>query len=311
MDNKKIYIYINLKYDYFTQLFLGNTIHLYLLKNNICKNNQIYYKTSLDKLDMSNSLILPIYGTYDSNGYDFDDKISFYKYLGNNSEILGNIKLILTYKNFKCKNKFSKYIVKHRNGIRSQNNFVIKDYLHNVIKKYDPKIYQIQNFINFKYVYGVNCACVNGHIVGIYCYKVKSLLKNDYDVKTLNKIYNYIKNNTVKNFVTQIIKSINYTGFIEFEFLICDKKIYIMECNPRNSGDVITKIYCDEIIYQYIKNYKNDIYSFVSSEYKHKFSKKVLIDFNKKNVLTTIYPDLIKNIISSYFNQKYKKNKLK
>ena len=108
MNSKKIYIYINTKYDFLMQLFFGNVLNLYLLKNNICKNNQVLYITSLSNIDKSNSIILPIYGLYNSD-YDFDDKISFYDYLKNNENLLKDIELIPTFETLKCKNKFSKY----------------------------------------------------------------------------------------------------------------------------------------------------------------------------------------------------------
>ena len=294
MNSKKIYIYINTKYDFLMQLFFGNVLNLYLLKNNICKNNQVLYITSLSNIDKSNSIILPIYGLYNSD-YDFDDKISFYDYLKNNENLLKDIELIPTFETLKCKNKFSKYIVKHKDGKGSKNIFVVEDYLHNIIQKYDIKIYQIQKLIKFKYIFGVNCACKKGQILSFYCYKTKSLSKNDYGGIIPFKIYNYIQYNIIENFIYKIISMINYTGFIEFEFLITDKKIYIMECNPRISGVVITQIYCDEIIFKYINNNN-------SQNVKLHFSKNVLIDFNINNILAKTYPNLIKIILQNFLN---------
>ena len=50
------------------------------------------------------------------------------------------------------------------------------------------------------------------------------------------------------NFCRKIIELTKYSGYIEFEFLQNNKKIYIMECNPRIDGSIRSPLYFKEII---------------------------------------------------------------
>ena len=294
MDKKYIF-YINCKYDFYMQLFFANVIQVYLLKNNICKNKQILYRTSINNIKNNNSIILPIYGIYDYNKYDFDDKILFYKYLNNNINILYNIKLIPTYDSLKYKNNFAKYIIKHKYGKGSKNNIIIEDYLHNIIHKYDTNIYQIQKLIKFNNIYVVNVSCINGKIISFICAITKSLTKKDYKGNITQILCNYIKYKNIKQFIYNIINNISYTGFIEFEFLVTNKNIYIMECNPRTSGLILSDLYCNEIINKYIQHFFNKHNQHLESKY----NKSITINFNKFYNIKNVYSNLLKLIIMS------------
>ena len=207
---------------------------------------------------------------YTENIYEMlDDKKKFYGYLNSNNYLLKNIKLIPSYDEFyKGKNNNKKYIIKHKNGKGSSQNKIIEGHIYDIIEKYN-KDYQIQDIITIKYVYGVNTVCESGTINGISTYSIKGELNKDMYVTGFNeKITNYIKYDKINYFVTNIIKILNYTGFIELEFLIDNNKnIYIMECNPRISGDVnFSSNYYNNLIYPYLnkniilnnKKYKTD-----------------------------------------------------
>jgi hypothetical protein len=286
----KYIINFDSKLNYSIQLLFGNMIHNYLLKFNICKNNEIFYK--IDKIDeIKNFIILPIYGIYNKINVDLDNKISFYNYLDN--KILNNIKLIQTYNNFKCKNIKKKYMVKHKNGAGSKNNYIIKDYLYNIIKKYDPYDYQIQDYINYNYVYGVECSCINGIIISVLTYEIKSIEKYTNYMK--NIINNTIKFNEIKIMIEKIVKQLNYFGFIEFEFLITNTDIYIMECNPRISGLIISDEYFNIIIKKYIE-YNLNITNILTTTTTNNYPITLKLNFLKTHYIPKTYMQLFYNM---------------
>lgn len=310
-NNNKIYeIFINLNYEFTHQLFFANVLHLYLLKNNICKNHQITYKLSYNKQTNDNILNLPIYGIHKKN-INLDDKNAFYDYVAKNKKILKNIRLIPTYNKNNISNVnvniHKKYIVKHKHGKGSINNTVVKDNLCNLLKKYDPIDYQIQDLIKYEYVYGVNCCCDSGKILSVLCYKIKSLLKRkayNSDIKALCN--NYIEFNKIEHMVKKIIKNINYTGFIEFEFLITNKHIYIMECNPRISGLVVSKCYYIVLIKKYIdhhnnKHHNNNIDCSEHGEYSdYNNDKQIILNLKPMNCLRETYLPFLLYLIKNY-----------
>jgi hypothetical protein len=53
------------------------------------------------------------------------------------------------------------------------------------------------------------------------------------------------------------LERLDYTGFFQFEFIQKGQDFYILECNPRISGHVLTKNYFDLVILPYIKNSSN------------------------------------------------------
>lgn len=300
--SKKIIIYFDTKLNYGMHILFGNMIHKYLLEHNICKNKKIFYeidKNILENTD-TDSIILPIYGIYKKNIVDLDNKISFYNYLNKNKLFLTKIKLIPTYINSKCKNDKKKYIIKHKYGTGSSKNIIVKDYLHNLMEKYDFDNYQIQDYIKYNYVYGIECSCINGKIICVLTYEVKSIEK--YTDKMKNILNNYIKFDEIVIFIENIINQVNYNGFIEFEFLITNNDIYIMECNPRISGLIICEEYFNSIIKKYIQ-YKSKKNLFLTNETnKTSYPLKVNLDFVKMHYIPKTYLSLFYNIIKEYID---------
>ena len=260
-------------------------IYLYTAINDYTKYSVSIYNRLLNKYDKKNlkivfnlnfkisknDKIIPIgikeqyklyKNLYSKNIYNMlDDKKKFYDYLNSNNYLLKNIKLIPSYDEFyKGKNNNKKYIIKHKNGKGSSQNKIIEGPIYDIIEKYN-KDYQIQDIITNKYVYGVNCVCESGTINGISTYKIKGeIAKRMYLLGIAETISNYIKYEHIKTFIIELIKILNYNGFIELEFLIDHKNIiYIMECNPRISGDINTNPdYFNNIIYPLINNKKID-----------------------------------------------------
>ena len=45
------------------------------------------------------------------------------------------------------------------------------------MEKYDFDNYQIQDYIKYNYVYSIECSCINGKIICVLTYEVKSIEK--------------------------------------------------------------------------------------------------------------------------------------
>lgn len=258
-------------------------LFLKVLKSRILLNNKsfkVHVIKELNNLSIEKDIIIGLQVTdqynifkkytnnYNIYSHILDDKIGFYEfYLKRHPDLLTEISLIPSYdKTYKGENIYSKFMIKHRQGHTSQYNTIESDFINNLINKHNDN-YQIQKLLDVKHIYGVDCSCSNGKILGVFTYLVNGILTADIFNNPINqKETNFIKNEIVKRFVTNIIKKLNYNGFIEFEFLIdTNNKIYIMECNPRISGALHCWYYFDWIVMPYLNNliHKNasEIYS--------------------------------------------------
>ena len=248
------------------ELFLKVLKSRILLNN---KSNKVHIIKELNNLSIDKDIIIGLQvndqynifkkytNDYNTYSHILDDKIGFYEfYLKRNPDLLTEISLIPSYdKTYKGENIFTNFMIKHRQGHTSQYNNIESDFLYNLINKHDDN-YQIQKLLDVKNIYGVDCSCSHGKILGVFTYLVNGILTTDtFKNPVKQKETNFIKNEIVKRFVTNIIKKLNYNGFIEFEFLIDNNnKIYIMECNPRISGALHCWHYFDWIIMPYLNN---------------------------------------------------------
>jgi hypothetical protein len=293
---KDLYLYINannLKNDSYKFAFLI-VLKYYMTKNEFMKNFNIKTIFNLKNIN-KNSIVIPIgvecnyelfRHKYNFNVNEmFDDKLLFYKYLEQNNDLLDNIKLIKSYNSHKCENILKEFYIKPKNGKGGDDNHVEKDYIINILKKYDKKVYQIQDKIEFKYIYAVNCSCIDGNIIGLFVSKTND--KIDFSKKYKKYIKNKINIKIINNFITKILKRIKYNGFIEFEFIIdINNNIYIMECNPRITGQMFIKEYFDILIVPYIKYIDNKCHKKINN-----------IQLNKLVYLDNVYVNITKIII--------------
>ncbi len=97
-----------------------------------------------------------------------------------------------------------------------------------MISKYPN--YQIQDVLNFEYVYLVNCFVKNGIIKNSVYYKSKP---NKTPLSYLTGVEDTILQNipsNMKRFCKTLLKTTNYNGLIEFEFSKEKSgKVYIMD----------------------------------------------------------------------------------
>lgn len=178
----------------------------------------------------------------------FDDKQLFYDFLKKNMKS-STINLIPSFdQNYKGKNFKKKLIVKHKNGKGSENIKYVEDFLYNVIEKYG-KDHQIQEIIDFDKSITLSAFCKDG--------KFKYYVSHLYYDKLTPYSYimgvkcKYLKNPPpeIFNYCKKIINITKFNGYVEFEFLKSKKnKLYIMECNPRLSGEIRIIYYFNEIV---------------------------------------------------------------
>jgi hypothetical protein len=253
-----IYIYTSFDNKQLTDLIKNRLI---LYNKDIVVN--IISNLNLNNVSISNNIIIPqgiihqyevFHDFYTDNIYSIiDNKMYFYYYLEQNRHLLKGISLIPTYnKTYTGENIHDEFIIKHANGFSSAYNQKKTGYIKDLIKDYGSS-HQIQPIIPIKHIYGVNCSCLYGKIIGLFVYESEEISEESFVNGIPSKNYNYIKYDSIKIFVKKIIQQLNYNGFIELEFII-DKndKIYIMECNPRISGALYIYFYFDWVILPYI-----------------------------------------------------------
>ena len=194
--------------------------------------------------------------------YDtLDDKINFYKFIIKHNLLRDyNIKLIPTYDtNYRGSDIYGKFIVKHRNGTGSTKNKIVKDRIKKIIRAYSYN-YQIQDLLDVDHINCISCFCKDGSILSCLNFVVPHFISK--------KLYGtnhrlVLKQPDEKQFdlISNIIKITNYSGFIEFEFLI-DKynQTYLIECNPRISGTIRCMSdnsipYMSKLVNPYIKQF--------------------------------------------------------
>ncbi len=295
-NKKKIILIANGNNELNTQIYFLNYIHKYILSDQTYKNYEIKYeinkKIKLQNNVSNSNIFIYTFGiskNVNNINYVLDDKIKFYDFvIKYNSKInkFNKIHLIPTFNNSIETNIKDKYIIKHKNSRGSKDIIIKEDYIRNILNEYPPDTYQIQKFINYNYIYGINCSCVEGKVIGIYTYiNNKVLRKIDYIFGFDHLVKNYIEFIYAKKFVYKQIQIIKYTGFIEFEFLVTNNKIYIMECNPRISGAINDPLYYKFVIRPYLDYLTGN---------------KNIIANNKKISLASHFNNMIYRIVKLY-----------
>jgi len=261
----KVYIYL----DY------SNDKHTVLYPRCLAKGYDVMLVKDISKLNTRNCCIIGTnvefqYNIFKNiNNFDcynlFDNKSGFYNYLKSNVDLWPNLYLIPCYDTtYTGPNINKSFMVKKNNGYSSAFNEIIKGNIQDIIKKYSS-LYQIQDIMDVKHIYGVSVSCLYGKIMGVYSYRTFEAITEETQRKGFNAVRNnYIIYPEVKEFIKKLVKKVSYNGFIEVEFII-DKndKIYIMECNPRISGSLRVPPYFDWLVDPYIRNYlknPNNIY---------------------------------------------------
>jgi predicted ATP-grasp superfamily ATP-dependent carboligase len=126
--------------------------------------------------------------------------------------------------------------------------------------------YIIQIYLERKKLYAIDCLVENGEIIGHILnkgelfYDKKNIIPfqsrfTNYKRKILKEDTDYY-NNIIES-TKKIVKSVNYNGFIEIEYLGDNNNIYFLEINPRLSGNItysngIKMPVIDEILIPYI-----------------------------------------------------------
>jgi carbamoyl-phosphate synthase large subunit len=139
-------------------------------------------------------------------------------------------------------------ILKTAIGVGGKNIFILKneDDLNKLKLTYD---YLIQEYLIDKNEYNGHFFCING---SIYYYLFNQM--------HFDSLY-YIKKGPVKeNFLVDIdisdfdfiVKKLNYTGPINFNFKIINNKIYVLEINPRFGGSFVKSPYLHDLFYALI-----------------------------------------------------------
>ena len=264
---QSVYLYFN----YVNDIQLVNLfIFMY---NHLIENNKVKIIFDLNNINLEKDIIICIsvesqqelfLKKNNSTVYKMlDDKVEFYRFLTLNKYLLDNdnIKLIPIYtKNYQGENIHKEFMIKHKNGLGSIGNNIEKDHIYSIIDKYDSDDYQIQDVIQTKHIYGINCSCINGEIVGTFTFlKESSNTLFPYVFGEDRKCSNFIKYKNIEHFVRSIVKKMGYNGFVEFEFLLdIQDEFYLMECNPRVTHGICNKIHYENIVVPYINNIPNN-----------------------------------------------------
>ena len=229
-----------------------------------CLTNSSILNTSLDDkakcseiLNHLNIPIIPTFSLDDSEG----DSISKSQKIKKN--------LIMFCNKYNSKN----YIVKYNRGKGSYkiSTYSKLDLINNLdIDKYTD--YVIQPYLENVELLAIDCLCKDGKIVEFIINNAPLFYKKNQI--GLNKYYNFYhykinENNIyfhrIVEYSKKIIEGVNYSGFIEIEYL-CNKKdntVLTMEINPRISGNISfiagNKLpYIDIFIIGYINIFNNN-----------------------------------------------------
>lgn len=172
--------------------------------------------------------------------YDIlDDKILFYKYVEKYRLLDGTgIRLIPTYTNTDVPDRYGKFIIKKTSGAGSSSNHIKHNYLHKLVQKYGDT-HQIQDVIDIKYVYSVNCLCARGKLLTSINFIIDGYIEHSFYEKNMRMHVRDVKFK-IKTVIQNIAQEFRYSGLIEVEFIVSkDNKIYLMECNPRVSSNML------------------------------------------------------------------------
>lgn len=169
-----------------------------------------------------------------------NDKKLFYDFIKKNNFLENSeIQLIKSYnRNYNGKNIYGEYIIKHVAGVGSGYNEIVKDYIYNIIDKKSTN-YQIQDIINIKFVHCLDFLVKNGKIISYLNFIVDGKIDEEfYDNNNKQQIIK-INNEKFLKVAEKIFYKTNYNGFCEIEFIEdFYNNFYIMECNPRISGNI-------------------------------------------------------------------------
>jgi hypothetical protein len=189
-----------------------------------------------------------------------NDKIAFYKYLKQNSDLLKEIYLIPHYdSSYQGPNITKEFYIKDKDGWSSKFNQKVNGNIYSIIASHG-KQYQIQDVMNINHIYGVSVSSLHGKIIGVYTYLTNEGITPQMNATGFNaERTNFIKYEKIKNFIINIINKTNFNGIVEFEFIIDNQNlIYIMESNPRLSGSLRVQSYFDWVVVPYIKAMHNN-----------------------------------------------------
>tara|TARA_Y100000389_G_C17438018_1_gene506751 strand:+ start:451 stop:1710 length:1260 start_codon:yes stop_codon:yes gene_type:complete len=187
---------------------------------------------------------------------------------------LKNIKLIPTLEklNKNSINKFIKkypsndYIIKHSKGYAGAWQEIFnKNNINNIdIDTYKDYILQ-PKLTNFK-LYSFDAVCQNGEIIDFIVINYKNFSNFEYNllnIKSLveseilrtGKLYDKIISDSKK-----IINYTNYSGIIDIEYIVKENGMYLLEINPRISGNILCSdnltnngLYFNSIVIPYLK----------------------------------------------------------
>jgi len=251
----------------FTKDWIGTGTLLCLYERLTDLGYSVKVVRNITNIDLENNIVIPmdsctnylVYGNRDAEKYKMlDDKIDFYDYLKWNQDLLGEIKLVPTYSNlYNGPNIKKKLIVKDRNGHGSIYNKIVVDRIYSIITKYPE--HQIQDFIEAELLIAVDGFCQQGKMEHIF-YSTQQCIKSFNDYKSLGFPMTYtntISDKNIGDFLCNLLERLDYSGFFQFEFIQKGQNLYILECNPRISGHVLTKNYFDLVILPHVKNGSN------------------------------------------------------
>ena len=205
-----------------------------------------------------------------------DDKILFYKYVKKHNLLDGTgVKLIPTYDNLDAPNKHGEFIIKQKDGAGSKSNKIKHDDLHKLIKKYADD-HQIQDIIDIKYVYSINCLCAHGELLSSINFIITGYIEHSFYEKN-KEIHVQDVEKQFEKVIKNIVKDLHYSGLMEIEFIVSENnEIYLMECNPRVSSNMLcmkddeTVPFNEVLFYPYVKYIHNETIN--PTRYKNKTS---------------------------------------
>jgi hypothetical protein len=304
----------------YSSLFFYNNIIYYLRKY---ENLNILRTTHLDLLN-EDDVVIPI----DVISQQIYFKNNIYSKL-NNKKICHEMCLkfkdvnhIPTFSNitdlinFIENNDYKKYIVKTNNGFGSFNqSFLTKDYLLNNNYKFKDNTIVQPYFDNYE-IHSLDLVVFNGQIEKDYYSKI--IAKNGVNfidfltnIKSEVLSRNTLFYNTIYSFCKKILKEHNYTGFIEFEFIVKNNNIYFLEINPRITLHLSqidknnNSLYFNNIIIPYLNHYDINIdkleientkmFSGSSAYVLFKFIIKLCLSLFKNIIKNCLYTSFVKN----------------
>ena len=155
------------------------------------------------------------------------DKLIFYQITKNKTKNVFTSNNIL---NFKQKKKF---VTKKRFGSGSKYIMIGKNYneIFDFTKK-DRKNFIFQDYIKFDHELSVDC---------FFSSKNNKLLKilpriRNHIIRGESVVTSVINNKKFYNLIEMISKNLKFSGHVMFQFLVKNKNIYLLECNPRIGG---------------------------------------------------------------------------